>query len=156
MNELGKLKKIAIWKVTWLVGKKVIPKLVEALAGKARKKLLVTECVVLTINRIGTQHTFRNTCASVVAWQLTPCAKHILRKLRASGTGLVFQYYETRQTEYSKTEKDLIRSAQHSISWNELKATSRNYQELRRDRGQCQHLFASGVQNNFFFTRIVL
>lgn len=73
-------------------GEKVIPKLVEALAEKARKKLLVPECVVLTINRIGPQHTFRNICASVVAWQLTPCAKHILRKLRASGTGLVFQY----------------------------------------------------------------
>lgn len=53
----------------------------------------------------------------MVALQLTPYTNHILRKLRASGTGLVFQYYETRQTEYSKTGKEtLIRSVQHSIS----------------------------------------
>lgn len=95
-------------------GEKVIPKLVEALAGKVRKKFLITECVVLTINRIGTQHTFRNMCASVVSWQLTPCVNHILRKLRASNTELVFQYYEKRQTEYSKTEKETLTDL-HSI-----------------------------------------
>ena len=77
----------------------------------------------LTIYRIKARH-FRKVSASVVAWQLTPRANHILRKLRASGTGLVFQYHETIQTKYSKPRKETLTiSAWHLII---LKLTQRS------------------------------